>query len=193
MRPRRFELAAYWAEATRRFEESVYRDVATLRVSPVGLARLRRFGPARRRRRRPLRRAADARGWRKVTVPIESVEHAADEMHKLGTEGEVIAPKALRAALRGRAERLLALYGASPTSRLRREGAASAAAGRGGEDAAVAAGDPAGLPSRKNTEARLALAPVATTLQVAPPSRVAISVPRRRPRGRPAARRSAPR
>ena len=38
VRPRRFDLVAYWAEATRRFEESVYRGVATLRVSPAGLA-----------------------------------------------------------------------------------------------------------------------------------------------------------
>jgi predicted DNA-binding transcriptional regulator YafY len=55
---------------------------------------------------------ADARGWRRVTVPIESVAHAADEMLKLGAEGEVIEPEALREALRIKAERLLAIYAA---------------------------------------------------------------------------------
>jgi len=53
---------------------------------------------------------ADARGWRRVMVPLESVEHAADEMLKLGADAEVIEPQALREALRLRAERLLALY-----------------------------------------------------------------------------------
>jgi len=110
VRPRRFDLVAYWAEATRRFEESVYRGVATLRVSPAGLARLRRFGPLVADAADRSAGVADARGWRRVTVPIESVEHAADEMLKLGAEAEVIEPQALREALRLRAERLLALY-----------------------------------------------------------------------------------
>ena len=38
-RPRRFDLVAYWADATQRFEESVYRDLATLRASAAGLKR----------------------------------------------------------------------------------------------------------------------------------------------------------
>ena len=110
VRPRRFDLVAYWAEATRRFEESVYRGVATLRVSPAGLARLRRFGPLVADAADRSAGVADARGWRRVTVPIESVEHAADEMLELGADAEVIEPQALREALRLRAERLLALY-----------------------------------------------------------------------------------
>ena len=112
VRPRRFELAAYWAEATQRFEESVYRGVATLRVSAIGLARLRRFGPLVADAADRSAGAADARGWRRVTVPIESVAHAADEMLKLGAEGEVIEPQALREALRLKAERLLSIYAA---------------------------------------------------------------------------------
>ena len=97
VRPRRFDLVAYWAEATRRFEESVYRGVATLRVSPAGLARLRRFGPLVADAADRASGAADARGWRRVTVPIESVEHAADEMLRLGAEAEVIEPEAFEA------------------------------------------------------------------------------------------------
>jgi len=123
VRPRRFDLVAHWAEATRRFEDSVYRDVATLRVSPAGLARLRRFGPLVADAADRSAGAADERGWRKVTVPIESIEHAADEMLRLGAEAEVLAPPALRDALRERAERLFELYAASPSSaRGRRSG-----------------------------------------------------------------------
>ena len=123
VRPRRFDLVAHWAEATRRYEARVYRDVATLRVSPAGLARLRRFGPLVADAADRSAGTPDARGWRKVTVPIESVEHAADEMQRLGAEAEVLAPPALRDALRERAERLFELYAASPSSaRGRRSG-----------------------------------------------------------------------
>ncbi|MEO8527401.1 MAG: WYL domain-containing protein, partial [Caldimonas sp.] len=110
VRPRRFDLVAYWAEATRRFEESVYRGVATLRVSAAGLAALRRFAALVADAADRSAGAADARGWRQVTVPIESVEHAATEMLKLGVDAEVLAPRELREALRIKAERLLDLY-----------------------------------------------------------------------------------
>lgn len=108
-RPRRFDLAAYWAESTRRFEESVYRGSATLRVSPNGLDRLRYLSPA-------VAAAAehalapDARGWRQVTVPIESVDHASREMLRLGAEAEVLEPPALREQLLGTAAAMAAVY-----------------------------------------------------------------------------------
>jgi predicted DNA-binding transcriptional regulator YafY len=109
-RPRDFDLAAFWTEATQRFEEGVYRGFATLRVSAPGLARLRGFGSivaqaADRSASRP-----DKHGWVRVTVPIESVDHAAREMLRLGTEAEVIEPDELRDRLRETAARLTAIY-----------------------------------------------------------------------------------
>jgi predicted DNA-binding transcriptional regulator YafY len=109
-RPRQFDLAAHWREATQRFEEGIYRDIATLRVSPAGLRRLRGFSPI-------VALAADRSlgdpdrdGWRTVTVPIEAVDHAAREMLRLGAEAEVLEPAALRERLRTIAARMAALY-----------------------------------------------------------------------------------
>lgn len=114
VRPPGFDLAAFWGESTRRFEQGVYRDFATLRVSPVGMNRLRGFSPivsqaAERTMGRP-----DRQGWRRVTVPIESAEHAAREMLRLGDEAVVLEPAALRDALRATAAQMLAAYDRAP-------------------------------------------------------------------------------
>jgi predicted DNA-binding transcriptional regulator YafY len=110
-RPRRFDLAATWAEATQRFEEGVYRGIATLRVSATGLKRLKGFSAIVAESADRSRSAtADAAGWWTVTVPIESVEHAAHELLKLGADAEVTEPAELRERLRLSAQRLVALY-----------------------------------------------------------------------------------
>lgn len=109
-RPRAFDLAAYWAEATQRFEQGVYRDFATLRASPAGLKRLQGFSPAVAQAVRRTATAAQRSGWVTVTVPIESIEHAAREMLRLGAEAEVIEPRELRERLRSSAREMLALY-----------------------------------------------------------------------------------
>ena len=107
--PRCFDLAAYWQESTRRFETGVYTASALLRVSPRGLRLLRQFSSA-------VAEAADQsvvqdrRGWLRVSVPIESVAHAAGQLINLGADAEVLAPPALRAELRRTARRLVALY-----------------------------------------------------------------------------------
>jgi predicted DNA-binding transcriptional regulator YafY len=109
-RPRDFHLAAYWEEATQRFEEGVYRDFATLRASAAGLKRLQGFSPVVAQAVQHSAAAPGADGWITVTVPIESIEHAAREMLKLGAEAEVIAPRELRERLRNSARAMLALY-----------------------------------------------------------------------------------
>ncbi len=107
--PRDFDLAAYWQESTRRFETGVYNETASLRVSPRGLRLLREFSTA-------VAEAADRsavkdrRGWLRVSVPIESVSHAANQLINLGADAEVLAPAALRAQLRLTARRLVKLY-----------------------------------------------------------------------------------
>jgi predicted DNA-binding transcriptional regulator YafY len=109
-RPRAFDLAAYWADATQRFEEGVYRDFATLRASAAGLKRLKAFSPVVAQAVQRSAAAPDASGWITATVPIESIEHAAREMLRLGAEAEVIEPRALRERLRASAQDMLALY-----------------------------------------------------------------------------------
>jgi len=115
-RPPKFDLAAFWSESTRRFEEGVYRDVATLRVSALGLERLRGFSPIVAQAAQRTAGVADAHGWREVTVPIESVEHASREMLRLGAQAVVIEPAALRDAVRATAQAMLGSYAARASS-----------------------------------------------------------------------------
>ena len=111
MHPADFDLAAYWSVATRRFEESVYRDQATVHVSGRGLAMLQQFPPAvahaAARSARPVR---GREGWLQVTIPIESVEHAASQLLRLGAEAEARKPAALRARMRDTAAHLVQVY-----------------------------------------------------------------------------------
>ena len=115
-RPRAFDLAAYWAEATQRFEAGVYRDFATLRASAAGMKRLHAFSPVVAQAAQRTAAAPDAEGWVTVTVPIESIEHAAREMLKLGADAEVLEPTELRSRMTQAARAMLVLYG-SPNRR----------------------------------------------------------------------------
>ena len=80
----------------------MYRDFATLRASAAGLKRLRGFSPVVAQAAQRTAAAPDAEGWVTVTVPIESVEHAAREMLKLGADAEVLEPAELRSRLAAR-------------------------------------------------------------------------------------------
>ena len=108
-RPRKFDLAKYWSVSTQRFETSIYRGEAQLRVSPLGLKRLQylsaNVAAAAGTPSRP-----DADGWMRVTIPIESVNDAARELLKLGAEAEVLDPAELRDLLKDTAKRLAAMY-----------------------------------------------------------------------------------
>ena len=109
-RAKDFDLAAYWTASTQRFEAELVRDHALLRVTPLGLKRLRGLGQA-------LADAAeqtvcaDARaGWQRVTIPIESVEHATGQMLRLGAEAQVLKPAGLRAQVLRTLKEMRALY-----------------------------------------------------------------------------------
>ncbi|HUL67861.1 MAG TPA: YafY family protein [Burkholderiaceae bacterium] len=113
--PDDFDLAAYWSVSTRRFEASVYHDQASLHVSARGLALLQQFPPAvadaARRSARPIGRRP---GWSRVTIPIESVDHAVGQLLRLGAEAEARTPPALRARMRDTAAHLVQVYARSP-------------------------------------------------------------------------------
>jgi predicted DNA-binding transcriptional regulator YafY len=115
-RPKDFDLAGWWQASTRRFEAELYHGSAVLRVSPAGLKQLRTLGAALAdaasaaeagsgRAGRP-----DARGWRRVTIPIEAVPHAAGLVLRLGPEAEVVEPAALRQAVLDRLDAIAAVY-----------------------------------------------------------------------------------
>lgn len=108
-RPAGFDLAAWWAGASRRFEAGIFTGAATLRLSREGLRRLARLGVEQAR----IAASAEATagdGMVEVTVLIESIEHAAVDFLRLGGEAEVLTPPGLRSAMRETARRLAALY-----------------------------------------------------------------------------------
>ncbi|MGZ5040922.1 MAG: helix-turn-helix transcriptional regulator [Usitatibacter sp.] len=109
-RPRKFDLPRHWAESIERFEAGLYRAAATLRASPRGLKALRHLSAAvcdavDRAPDKP-----DRRGWTQVTIPIESVEHAAAQILGTGAECEVLEPPALRTRLAQTSLALAAIY-----------------------------------------------------------------------------------
>ncbi|MEQ1755120.1 MAG: YafY family protein [Micropepsaceae bacterium] len=94
--PKLFDLSAYWENWSRDFEQSLYTGKAILRVSPDGMKRLMQMSAAVGEAAERSASRADRYGWRKVTVPIESIEHATIELMRLAEHGEVLQPAALR-------------------------------------------------------------------------------------------------
>lgn len=112
-RPKDFDLAAYWQASTRRFEAELYRGVAVVRATERGCKLLRGLSAA-------LADAVDAAGasraaWHEFTIPIESIEHAASQLLRLGAEVQVIEPAPLRQRMADTVAAMAALY--APPSR----------------------------------------------------------------------------
>ena len=104
-----FDLAAYWTESSARFEESLHRSQAVIRVAPHAMRDLDRLGDA---IAAPVAAAEpDACGWRSATIPIETIEHAAALLLSLGPHFVVVAPPALRAKVAELAAATAALNG----------------------------------------------------------------------------------
>ena len=95
-RPPRFDLAAHWAQSIQRFEAGLYTATAKLRASELGLKRLRELSDAVAKAVDRTAGKPDKKGWRRVEIPIESVEHASEELTRLGAECEVVLPLELR-------------------------------------------------------------------------------------------------
>jgi len=110
--PASFDLATFWRASAARFEAGVYTATARLRVSEAGFTRLCRFSPAVAQAALDSAEPCDSDGWIEVTVPIESVSHAAGEMLRLGEEAEVLEPAALRQRLLATAQEMCRRYGA---------------------------------------------------------------------------------
>ena len=109
-RPTDFDLVRFWTTAARTYEDGLYCGTATLRVSPRGMTRWSLFPSAVAEAAAATVGAADADGWTTVTVPIESVDHAALEFLRLGTDAEVIEPAELRQCIANTISGLSRLY-----------------------------------------------------------------------------------
>lgn len=110
-RPRDFDLVRFWTASARAYEIGLYRSKATLRVSPRGLPRLEQLGAAVQQAARDTASAAEAGGWVQVEIPIESIDQAAADLLRLGTDVEVLKPAALRRRLAKAAREIVRLYG----------------------------------------------------------------------------------
>lgn len=104
--PESFHLADHWAHELVRFEKSLQRGAATIRVSSGALSRIERLGAD----AAGLIRAApaDRHGWRTATIPIEGLEHAAIEMLGFGPWIRVLAPPTLARRVRTLARKVAA-------------------------------------------------------------------------------------
>jgi predicted DNA-binding transcriptional regulator YafY len=109
-RPADFDLAAWWQASTQRFEKELAVDTAQLRVSASGMKALRDLGAAVAQAAEASASEADESGWRRVTIPIESIPHAAAQVLRLGAQAEVLKSAALRRALLERVSAVAALY-----------------------------------------------------------------------------------
>lgn len=110
-RPPRFDLARHWETSLQRFEAGLYRGTAVVRASPAGLDRLREISDAVRKAIDGSKGKADRNGWRRVTIPIESVGWSAIELSKAGAECEILSPPELRARMAQIAAAMAKLYG----------------------------------------------------------------------------------
>jgi predicted DNA-binding transcriptional regulator YafY len=110
-RPAGFDLAAWWQASIHRFESELYREQAVLRISTPGLQGLSHHVTAAQLQAaeagagRP-----DAAGWRRVTLPIESIAHGAAQVLRLGVEVKVLRPAALRREVLRRVDAVARVY-----------------------------------------------------------------------------------
>ncbi|MFF4617630.1 helix-turn-helix transcriptional regulator [Nonomuraea jabiensis] len=110
-RPDGFDLAAYWQGYLAEFEARLRRGEAVLRLSPRGVERVPDLmTPGVVAAARESAQPPDEEGWTRVTVPIESIEHALAEFLRLGTDVEVLAPAELRDRIAATAAELAARY-----------------------------------------------------------------------------------
>ena len=91
-----FDLVRFWNASSRAFEVGLYRGAAQLRVSKRGMARLESLGATVLQAAHDTAEPEKSGGWTKITIPIESIDQAAWDMLKLGSEAEVLKPVALR-------------------------------------------------------------------------------------------------
>jgi predicted DNA-binding transcriptional regulator YafY len=136
-RPAGFDLQRHWADYQRDYEQRIFRDRATIRLSPAGRELLFLLGSATARAGLATIGEPDADGWARTTVPIESIRHAHHALLQLGAEVEVEEPAQLRELVHASALAMARRYdsgssggcaaGSGPGARLR------SSAARGGD------------------------------------------------------------
>lgn len=96
-RPAGFDLTSWWEASAEGFDRSLLRTTITVRLSPAALRRLPHVvGPIAARIGTRTSGVAGPDGWRRLELPVESVEVAANQLPALGSGVEVLAPLSLR-------------------------------------------------------------------------------------------------
>ncbi|MCB1754614.1 MAG: YafY family transcriptional regulator [Gammaproteobacteria bacterium] len=108
--PAEFNLAAYWQENTARLDEETHSKLARVRVSPLGLRILPDLCSSYVRRRIRLLGKADENGWQELELPVGGQWQTISDFLRLGIEVEVLAPQALRDAVRSTVNSLAERY-----------------------------------------------------------------------------------
>lgn len=94
--PADFDLARYWQDYLDEFDTRRRQGTATVRMSPHVLYRLDHLlDPDLVRAARDTARI-EPDGWSVVEIPLETIEHTAGLLLRLGTDAEVLGPPALR-------------------------------------------------------------------------------------------------
>lgn len=109
-RPDGFDLRAHWEDYQRDYAVRVYKETATVRLSPAGRELLFLVGPIASRAARAAMAPPDQDGWVTTTVPIESIRHGLHALLQLGAEIEVLDPPALRQLMAATVRDLAARY-----------------------------------------------------------------------------------
>jgi predicted DNA-binding transcriptional regulator YafY len=109
-RPRGFDLAEWWRRSAREFESGSYPATAVIRLSPRGQELLELLGPYVQSAAAKSLNRADRHGWRRCTIPVESIEFGIRELLRLGTEVEVLSPEELREGMRRTLANVALLY-----------------------------------------------------------------------------------
>jgi len=107
-RPKSFDLGRAWREEASRFEASLRKMKASLRVAPAAMSNIDRLGSEAADAIRA--GAPDRKGWRKATIWMESIPYAAGLLLGFSTDIEVLSPPRLREELARRACGVSELY-----------------------------------------------------------------------------------
>lgn len=95
--PKAFDIEAYWTESIRAYEAGLHPNRAEVRLSPRAVEMMDELLPPYVRSGAVLSEEVDKQGWRRATLSVGSIAHAAMEILRFGADAEVIAPPELRA------------------------------------------------------------------------------------------------
>jgi predicted DNA-binding transcriptional regulator YafY len=114
-----FELARYWTAYLAEFHRKLYTGYAVIRLSCDGVQRMRHLLSAAAVAAIETAGNADADGWTRARVPIESADQALADFLRLGRDIEILEPVELREQAASTIQAMAAIYNEPARSRAR--------------------------------------------------------------------------